>query len=169
MKSKIGATLFIAAILAGCSQSNGVSVEDPRNTADFFNDELDINNELVETTAEYYDGIKDVIEIDEDTIVVLNDEDSVEQVHFNNRNKEEVMQILDLIEFPTDSDSIEQALSITPVVATVDNNNYFTNYEGTGVFIDIALPSYVEDEDRPYSLLLLYNEDRFDDFKKMTN
>lgn len=169
MKSKIGATLFIAAILAGCSQSNGFSVEDPRKTAEFFNDELDINNELVETTAEYYDGIKDVIEIDEDTVVVLNDEDSVEQVHFNNRNKEEVIQILDLIEFPTESESIEEALSITPAVATVDTNSYFTNYEGTGVFIDVALPSYVKDEESPYSLLLLYNEDRFDAFKEMTN
>lgn len=168
MKPKIGATLFIAAMLAGCSQGSGVSIEEPRKTAEFFNDELDLNSELVETTAEYYDGIKDVIEIDEDTVVVLNDEDSVEQVHFNNRNKEEVTQILELIEFPTDSESIKEALSITPDIATVDNSSYFTNYEGTGVFIDVALPSYVEDEESPYSLLLLYNEDRFDAFKEMT-
>lgn len=134
MKKKLLLIVSMALFLFGCTEVKGINIDKPMQSAEFLNEELGLNEEIKETTGEYLKSIRNVIEIGDDTTILLNDDGVIEQININQLSREKVQETLKLIEFP-DSSVINEVLSQTADTVTFDNFDSFTDYEGVGVSV----------------------------------
>lgn len=132
--------LLIAGIvlfLFGCTEAKGanVNVDEPMQTAEFLNKELGLKESISEATVVYPEGFRDTYRIGEHTEVVLNEDGTILYLIFSNRSKEEIIEILDLIEVPSNTPDIQRVLSLTP--DTADSTNFTGNakYGRTGLIL----------------------------------
>lgn len=159
MKKKL-ALLFLAIITLSACAPGAIDPESGEDTAAYLNDVLEKDIDLALTQVEYGTGIADVYELGADTRVVLDDEQGVSQIEFDQLNAQEVQERLALIDFP-ESTTIETALSDAGKSALFRSNYYFTEYQGAGALIMGDLDATAATPN-PYRLIIVYDEDRFE-------
>ena len=159
MKKKL-ALLSLAIITLSACAPGAIDPESGEDTAAYLNDVLEKDLDLELTQVEYGTGISDVYELGVDTRVVLNDEQGVSQIEFDQLNEEEVLDRLALIDFP-ESTTIDTALSDTGKDQILRSNYYFTEYQGAGALIMGDMDATAATPN-PYRLIIIYDEDRFE-------
>lgn len=159
MKKKL-ALLFLTTITLSACAPGAIDPESGEDTAAYLNDVLEKDIDLSLTQVEYGTGIADVYELGVDTRVVLDDEQGVSQIEFDQLNAQEVQERLALIDFP-ESTTIETALSDAGKSALFRSNYYFTEYQGAGALIMGDLDATAATPN-PYRLIIIYDEDRFE-------
>ena len=159
MKKKL-ALLSLAIITLSACAPGAIDPESGEDTAAYLNDVLEKDIDLELTQVEYGTGIADVYELGVDTRVVLDDEQGVSQIEFDQLNEEEVLDRLALIDFP-ESTTIETALSEASKNELLRSNYYFTEYQGIGALIMGDLDATAATPN-PYRLIIIYDEDRFE-------
>lgn len=149
---------FSMLILASCG-TNGVDSENPEQTAEFFQKSLKPDSEVTLTKEEFADGLQDVYEFGENEYLIVTHDKQVQQVNFRNAKKEDVESIIELIEFP-------ETYSITSFLEEeTESTEVFTKYEGVGIFLEKKGDLMKEIAgNNPYSLILIYDEDRLEYF-----
>lgn len=153
--------------LIGCSKNN-IDLEDPEDTAKFFQKSLYPDEELIFNKTEFSDGVQDVYEFNETNWLIATHDKKVQQINFTNLDANEVEPILDLINFP-DTHSITSLLN----ESSEGNDNesadikVFTKYEGVGV--QLSMKSEFSKEimgDKPFSMIIIYDEETLEKFSE---
>lgn len=153
--------------LFSCGGPTEIDKTKPDSSVEHLKKELGITDDTIASTAEYGDSIKNTLEINDDIRVVLNAENEIEQLQFHNLSKEDVVKVLDILNFPSNTPTVEEALSIDAYSRTVDNSTHFIAYNDVGLLIIIDSAEYLSNAKKPYSLLIVYNEERFDSLRKL--
>lgn len=169
---KIIFSFIIVLLLSACS-STGIDATKPEQTANSLQEILNVDGEVEPHLEEWSDGIRQTYEIDEySTFFLDKDEEKIEQINLRNLSKDEVVTILEDLEFP-EAYSLESMLDYSEtelenVDATMITES-FTNYQGVGVQLIINNPSdhFVQsfNINKPYRMTIIFNEDRFEIFE----
>ena len=159
MKKKLALLSLAIITLSACAPA-AIDPENGEDTAAYLKDVLEKDVDLELTQVEYGTGIADVYELGVDTRVVLDDEQGVSQIEFDQLNAQEVQERLALIDFP-ESTTIETALSEASKNELLRSNYYFTEYQGIGALIMGDLDATAATPN-PYRLIIIYDEDRFE-------
>ncbi|SDQ19661.1 hypothetical protein LHA31_10145 [Carnobacterium viridans] len=160
---------IIGVILLSACSNNGINEDNAEKSAKYINQKLSIANEVEERQEEYFNEIMNVYKIGEFTTVIPNKESGIEQINFSNVDKVDISKILELFEFP-ESESIDSLIE-----------NYYYDIASTGsyeaneefvIYEDLGISTSVKSEvlldvlgEKPFMLTVLYNEERFDEFK----
>lgn len=169
--------LLFVFLLVGCSQNNsGINIENPEETSETFQEILGNENEVEVSVQDWVFGMRDTYELDqENSFFLTSDGEKIEQINLNSVTKEEVQLILEELDFPT-SEIFEEMLGYTEEELEDFPSNltdeHFTNYNGTGVNLRInsafnnkAIGFSLYDYNEPYGMNIVFDEDRFEDFK----
>lgn len=168
MKLHKNLLLFIF-LATGCSNVDAVNTENPEATANFIQKELYPDKEINYHKVDLSDGIEDVYDIGEDIRIIMTDDENIEQISFFSLSKDEVPEILELVDFPY-VDSIEyfldenedyNATGFEPIF-----NDYFTKYEGVGLSLTAKIEDLRQDPQKPFSMILIYDPDRLESFEE---
>lgn len=163
---RISLIAFCVVLLSGCA--TGIDPENPEKSVSFLQNHFGIETEAEETQIEMDSGIKDAYEVRNDISVILNEEKDIEQINLDNLDKEEAINLLEAIEFPvTESMKDFMDLDESEMEFPDIGQGYFTTYEGAGV--QLFKKGYIMKNvtgPKDFRVILLYNEERFDDFKE---
>lgn len=163
--------------LSGCSVSakNEIDSESPEKTVEVLQNLLG-NEEMPEAElADMHFGLRESYTLDEHNFLFLDETgNEIEQINLLSVSKEEARAALELVGFP-EAEIFEDMLNYTEedMQDTVKTKEHFTNYEGVGIELKINESTKIPgsdfslfDYDDPYNLMILFNEERFDSFKK---
>lgn len=153
-------------LLSGCS--TGIDPENPEKSVGFLQDHFEIEAEAEETQFDMMVGIKDGYVVRDDISVVLNEEKKIEEIILNDLDKEEAVSLLETIDFPV-TDSMEHFMNLNESEMEFPNigEPYFTSYKGVGVELFKKGEIFKKTSgNKDFRVVLLYNEERFDDFKE---
>lgn len=159
-------------ILAACS-STGIDATNPEQTARSLQSILGVEGEVEPYLEEWGSGIRKTYSIDEQSVFFLDkEEEMIEQINLRSLTKDEVLQVLDDLEFP-DAYSFEYMLEYTNEelenITSSMTTQSFTNYQGIGINLKINDPEdhFVQsfEIDKPYGMNIVFNEERFEVFE----
>lgn len=159
----------------GCdiNTEQNINPEKPEDTVVLLQEILS-NEEIPEREhMDMFDGIREGYTLDEQNFLFLTKTgDEIEQINLLDITKEEAEEVLSLIGFPEVSTFVTMLnYSEEEREDSANIKSHFTSYEGVGVKLevneDMLTPggAVLFEYDEPYSLSIVYNEDRFDDFK----
>lgn len=168
MKKLLSLSLLLL-VLSACG-TNGIDKADPKGSAEYIKKELAIDEEIKEDQIEYYKGIKDVYTLGDNSEVVIADDETIEQINFNFVDEKDIVKILEIADFP-EADSVnnltEKYYTDIASVGSYDENMVFTNHDDVGVYVSTASEFSKKENDKPFNLAILYNADRFEEFREM--
>lgn len=164
MKNNFFSLSLILIVISGCSANSvGIDKNNSRQSAEYIKQEFEILEEITEGEVEINDKTEQTYEIGEYINIVKGDLENTEQINFENLDIDGVYKILDLVHFP-ESRSIDYFIGETHE----DDNSHkiFTAYKSTGI-------SLIEKNDalqrssgsELYMLTVIYNKERFKEFK----
>lgn len=143
-------------------------MDNAKATADFFQQALYPEEEIVLSQEEYSDGVQDVYFIGDEVWLIMTHDKKVQQVNLANLDSEEVTSSLNLIEFPK-TDSITSFLENNKNGSEdkYDSINLFTKYESVGILLSSKSEVIKEASgDKPFSLIIIYDKDRINYFSE---
>lgn len=167
MKKAIGLSLLLISLTA-CG-ANGINKDDPEGSAKYIKKELSLEGDIKETQEEYYQGVVDVYSIREDTEVVASDDNTIEQINFSNVDEKDIEKILNMIDFPeveSINELTEKYYMDIAKYGEPEDNSTFTSYENVGVSVSTTMDILKDEGDKPFTMSLIYNTDRFDKFRE---
>lgn len=155
-------------ILSACS-ANGINEDNAKKSAEYINQELSIADTVEESQEEYFNEIMNVYKIGEFTTVLPNSNSGIEQINFNNVDKDDISNILELFEFP-ESESINSLIEnyyyVYASTGVIEANKEFVIYEDVGISASVKSEVLLDVlGDKPFMLSVVYNQERFDEFK----
>lgn len=155
--------------LTGCGV-NGIDTTDPKGTAEYIKKELSIKADIKEDQIEYYQGIKDVYTLGDNSEVVMTNDDTIEQINFHFIDEKDIKKILKMANFP-EANSVDNLTEkyYTDIAngGSFEENMVFTNHDSVGVYISTASEFSKKEDDKPFNMSLLYNTDKFEEFREM--
>ena len=159
---------MITLFLASCSV-NAVDSEDPETTANYIQKELYPDDEVIYHKVDLSDGIENVYDIGEDVRITMTDDEKIEQISFFSLKKDEIPEILELVDFPyVDSIDyfIEENEDFEGSWSDSIFNDFFTKYDGVGLQITAKIEDLRGDPEEPFSMILIYDSDRLEYFEE---